>query len=82
MVHNDIAAANGVMVDALAARRVNVVVRAEHERARRRIEVERDVVAELTVEGPVDGRAAADEHLVLPACGGARCRAFKGRDAV
>ena len=67
MVHDDVPVAHRVVVDRLPARRVDVVVRAEHERARRRVQVRRDRVPELAVERSARARAAPDEDLVLPA---------------
>ena len=77
MVRHDISPRDRVVEDALATRGVYVVVRAEHERSRGRIEVLRKVVAELTVEGAEATRATANEDLVLLASsrfgGGLQC---------
>ncbi len=65
MVHDHIAPADGVVVDALAARRVDVVMRPKHERACGRVQVLCEGVAELTDEGARGARAAPDEDFVL-----------------
>ena len=67
VVHDNVAVRDRVVEDALATRGVHVVVRAEHERARRRVQVRRDRVPELAIERSARARAAPDEDLVLPA---------------
>ena len=69
VVHNNVAVGDRVMEDALTTRRVHIVVRAEHERSRGRVEVLRKVIAELAVEGAKAARATANEDLVLLASG-------------
>ena len=70
VVHDNVAVRDRVVEDALATRGVHVVVRAEHERSRGRIEVLRKVVAELTIEGAEAARATSNENLVLLASSG------------
>lgn len=72
VVHHYVPPAHGIPEQALPARRVDVVVRAEGERARRRVEIERDVVTELPGERARGARVAPDKHFVLLACGWAR----------
>ena len=72
MVHNDIPVTDGVVEDALSARSVDVVVRAEDVNADRRAGCLRQEVVVLVGERTGDALAAADENLVLLARGGTR----------
>lgn len=72
MVHHHVPPAHGVPKQALPSQRLYVVMRAKDERTRRRVEIERDVVAELPDERARGARAAPDEHFVLLVCGWAR----------
>ena len=72
MVEENIAAADGVQVNALTARSIDVVVRAEDVNADRRAGCLRQEVVVLVSERTGDALAAADEDLVLFAGGGAR----------
>ena len=72
MVEQNIAAADGVQVNALTAGSIDVVVRAEDVNADRRARCLGQEVVVLVGERTGDALAAADENLVLLAWGGAR----------
>ena len=72
MVEENIAAADGVQVNALTAGSIDVVVRAEDVNADRRAGCLRQEVVVLVGERTGNALAAADEDLVLLAWGGAR----------
>ena len=72
MVHHHVPAAHRVEEQALAAGRVDVVVRPQDDRARGRAVRDRDAV--LVDEGAGPGGAAPDAHLVLRSGRGARLR--------
>lgn len=65
MVRDRVAVADGVAEDALPAGRVDVVVRAEDERARGRGERVREQLAGLAEERPARVVAAPDANFVL-----------------